>query len=326
MRTAHWPTRITGESYAADAGRRSGAAMVIWGEYDSGRVIASFTVPQSRTASWQQHVVDIDSSPSDLPTAINIDLPDEVRSVALLTLGELYLNKDEFALAKKALLRALARPPMDAGTLAGLRYRLGHAYMGGRSADLDEAIWLFTQVLSVDPGSANAYSSRGVAYMERGREGDFDLAIRDLTQAVTINHHSEGPYVNRAVAYLNRNAPGDMDRALADLMTALSINPESDSALVNRGTVFLERGGPGDLEKVMTDLERAIEFQPGLASAHAGLGNAFLEQSGESGVRSAVDAFTRAIGLEPASPTSYFNRGLAYSALEEWDRSTADLL
>ncbi len=325
VRTADWPTAIASESEATEAGRRSGAVMVIWGEYDSGRVMAAFTVPQSRTASRQQHVVDIDSSPSDLPAAINIDLPGEVRSAALLTLGELYLNEGEFDLAKKALLQALAQPPIDPGTLASLRYRLGHAYMSGRSADLDEAIWLFTQVLSVDPGSANAYSSRGVAHLERGREGDAGLAIRDLTQAVTINHHSEGPYVNRAVAYLERNNSGDLDRALADLATALSINPESTSALVNRANAYLERGRPRDRERAMTDLERAIDLQPGLASAHAGMGNAFLEQGGESGFREAVEAFTRAIELEPDSPMAYFNRGLAYSALEEWDRSTADL-
>ena len=110
VRTADWPAGIAAEPDAADAGRRSGAAMVIWGEYDSGRVMAAFTVPQSRTASRRQHVVDIDSSPSDLPTAINIGLPGEVRSAALLTLGELYLNDGQFDPAKKALLQALAPP------------------------------------------------------------------------------------------------------------------------------------------------------------------------------------------------------------------------
>ena len=326
IRTAEWPMTIASESAASDAGQRAKAAIVIWGEYDSGRVMATFTIPEGRSDTHQQLVVDIDSSPSDLPTTINIDLPDEVRSLALLTLGQLYLDRSDFDHAKTVLVQALGRPPIDPDTLASLRYRLGLAYLGGELADLDEAIWLFTQVLAVKPRSADTYSSRGLAYSERGRKGDSALAVRDLSQAVAISPDSESSFVNRAAIYLERGWPRDSDLALDDLETALSINPRSTNALVNRAAAYLYQGGEGDLERAFDDLEQAIDIQPGLAAAYINLGNAYLDKGGESALKSAAKELTRAIELESDSPVAHFNRGLVNSALQDWDLSTSDFV
>ena len=259
VRTAEWPQSIASADDASDAGNRSGAAMVIWGEYDSGRVVASFNIPQSRTESHQQLIVDLDSSPSDLPTTINLDLPDEVRSMALMTLGQLFLEGGEHDLAKTVLIRALARPPIDPSALASLRYRLGHAFTGGEFADLDEAIWLFTQVLAAKPRSGDAYSSRGIAYLERGRNGDADLAIHDLTQAVSINPRDSGAYVNRAVAHMERNRPTDLSIARNGLTHAIELEPDSPIAYFNRGLVYsvLE-----NWDQSTKDLLRAQELRP----------------------------------------------------------------
>ena len=326
IRTAEWPVTIVSGPSASDAVHRSKAAMVIWGEYDSGRVMATFTIPEGKTDTHQQLVVDIDSSPSDLPTTINIDLPDEVRSLALLTLGQLYLDRSDFDPAKTVLVQALARPPIDPDTLASLRYRLGLAYLGGELADLDEAIWLFTQVLAVRPRSADTYSSRGLAYSERGRKGDSEFAVRDLSQAVAISPDSESWFVNRAAIYLERGWPRDSDLALGDLETALSINPSSANALVNRAAAHLDQGEVGDLERAFDDLEQAIDIQPGLAAAYINLGNAYLDKGRESALKSAAKELTRAIELEPDSSVAHFNRGLVNSALQDWDLSTSDFL
>ena len=170
-RTAQWPEALAGDGDAASAGRRSGAALVIWGEYDSGRAVATLTIPGRRREAYGPQVVDIASAPAELPATINLGLTAEVRFMALLTLGQLYLERREFDLAKTALIQALAQPPADPAALAGLRYRLGLAYLGGELADYDEAIWRFTQVLAAQPRSADSYNSRGLAYLERGRPG-----------------------------------------------------------------------------------------------------------------------------------------------------------
>ena len=325
VRTVDWPEEISGEPDASSAGERSGAAIVIWGEYDSGRVVANLTSPRSQSESHGPQVVDIASSPSELPTAINIGLTSEVRWVALLTLGQLYLEQREFDLAKTVLIQALAQPPSDPAALAGLRYRLGRAYLGGEYADLDEAIWRFSQVLNVQPRSSDTYSSRGLAYLERGRPGDTDRAIADLTRAAELSPQTTSPYFNRAVAFLDRGQPGDLRRALDDLERVIANDSESAGAYVNRAAVYLERGDSGDMDLAFDDLERAIELDPQLATAWLNRGNAHLQRGEEDDTALAIADFTKAIELSPDAAMGYYNRGLVYSALENWQQSTADL-
>ena len=325
VRTVEWPEAITDGPDAAKAGQKAGAAIVIWGEYDSGRVVANVTSSRSQSQPHGPQVVDIASSPTELPAAINIDLTAEVRSVALLTLGQLYLEQREFDQAKTVLVQALAEPPSDPASLAGLRYRLGLSYLGGDYADLDEAIWRFSQVLSVQPRSADTYSSRGLAYLERGRPGDANLAVADLTRAADLAPPTASHYYNRAVAYLDRGQPGDLARALNDLDRALDLDSESASAYVNRAAVYLDRGEPGDLDLAFEDLEKSIELQPELATAWVNRGNAYLQRGQAGDTELAIADFTRAIELAPDSAAGYYNRGLVYSELEDWQRSTADL-
>ena len=330
VRTAEWPEALSGEREASSAGKRSGAAIVIWGEYDSGRVLANLTSTRTKSESFGPQVVDIASSPSELPTAINIDLTAEVRSVALLTLSQLYLEQDEFDLAKTVLIRALEQPPADPAALANLRYRLGHAYLGGKYADLDEAIWRFTQVLTVQPRSADTYSSRGLAYLERGRPGDEDLAIADLTRASELDPRMAGPYFNRAVAYMERGQAGDLDRALRDLERAIDAGSEGAGsegagAYVNRAAVYLARGNEDDLDLAFDDLEEALDIDPGLATAWVNRGSAYLQRGEDGDTERAIADFTKAIELSPEVAAGYYNRGLVYSELEDWERSNSDL-
>ena len=325
IRTEDWPEELSGHQAASSAAERSGAAMVIWGEYDSGRVLAYLTTTRTESESFGPQVVDIASSPSELPTSINIDLTAEVRSVALLTLSQLYLEQNEFDLAKTVLIQALEQPPSDPAALANLRYRLGHAYLGGEFADLDEAIWRFTQVLSVQPRSADTYSSRGLAYLERGRPGDEDLAIADLTRASTLAPNMSAPYFNRAVAYMARRHPGDLDRALQDLDRAIEAGAAGAGVFVNRSAVYLERGQAGDLDLAFQDLERAIEIDPGLATAWINRGNALLLRGNAGDEELAIADYTQAIELSPDSALGYYNRALVYSTTEDWALSNADL-
>ena len=325
VRTAEWPDEIESETLALDAAQRSGAAIVIWGEYDSGRVRAILTVPEAKSEARDQRIVDIASSPAELPATINLGLADEVRSIALLTLGQLYLEQEEFDAAKVVLIQALAQPPVDPGALASLWYRLGLAYQGGDLADLDEAIALFTKALEVYPTSVDVYNSRGLAYLARGRYGDADLAIADLTQAMAITPQSVAAHVNRAVAYMERGRPDDLPKALTDLNRALALDPDSTAALVNRAAVYVRMSTPGDVERAFNDLERAIAIQPDLATAYANRGNAYLQRDLDGDLERALDEYTRAIELDPDSPMAYFNRGLAYSEVGDLDRSIADL-
>ena len=325
VRTVEWPEEIASESNAEAAGRRSDAVIVIWGEYDSGRVMARFTTPRVQSTQLDRQVVDIASSPSELPATINADLTEQVRYVALLTLGQLYLGQGEHDLAKTVLIHASDSNPTDPAALANIRYLLGRSYLGGNLADFDEAVWLFTQVLAVRPRSVEALNSRALAYLERARAGDVDRAIDDLAQAATVNPGHAATYVNLAAAHVERGTDVDLDRAVAELTEALEIQPGYASAYVNRAGAYVARDNSGDLDRAFEDVEAALDGDPDLAPAHVARGNAHLARRGEGDLASALEDYSRAIELDPNSPTAYFNRGLVYSELENWSASLSDL-
>ena len=325
VRTVEWPREIDEIPEAEDAIRRSNAALVIWGEYDSGRVVARFTAPDDLSSSLGEHVVDISSSPSDLPATINIGLTNEVRFVALATLGQLYLERDEFDRAKTLLIRALDPPPTEAGALANLRFLLGSAFLGGDLADYDEAIWLFTQVLAVEPRSVEALNSRALAYLGRGRIGDPGLAIDDLNRATTIRPDRAGTHLNLAVAYMERGGANDPDLAIESLDEAVSIQTDYPSAFVNRAAAFIVRGEEGDIDRALEDIEAALEIDSDLSAAYLNRGNAYVARGTGGDLQNAMREFSEAIRLDPASPQALFNRGLVYSEIGELDRSLTDL-
>lgn len=72
IRIDDWMETVSGHRAALSAAEQSGAAIVIWGEYDSGRVLANLTSIPTENESLGPQVVEIATSPSELPTAINI--------------------------------------------------------------------------------------------------------------------------------------------------------------------------------------------------------------------------------------------------------------
>ena len=325
VRTADWPDQINSEDAALDAGLKSGATIVIWGEYDSGRVIATFTIPKSHSETHDQQVVDLASSPSELPATVNVALTEEVRHVALLTLGQLYLEQEEYDLAKAVLIHAMAKPPADPQALAGMRFRLGRAYLGGDLVDLDEAITLFTQVLAVQPRLVDAYNNRAVAYLERGRPGDVGLAVADLARASSIEPGNPTTHVILAIAYRERGDTGDLQRAISELTRSIGIRPDYAGAYINRALAYMDRDEPGDLERAFDDLEHALDLDPELWAAFHNRGTAYLARGLLGDYERAIDDFSRAIELAPDSPVAYYNRGLVYSLLEDLPQSLDDL-
>ena len=320
-----WPERIRKESEAEAAGRRADAMLVIWGEYDSGRVIARFTVSEGRSERRDQQVVDIASTPAELPATINIGLTQEVRYVALLTLGQLHLDRGDYDLARAALIRAMVNPPADPSALANLRFNLGLAYRSGEPADMDRAIELFSWVLSSEPDSVEAYNSRALSYLDRDGPGDLELALADLERALEIEPERAATYLNLAVAYIERGGRDDLERAIGNLDKALDIDPDYAAAYVNRSAAYIARRDPGDLDRSFEDITRALEIQPELASAHLGLGNAYLNRALPGDLELALSEFSQAIELDPRYARAYFNRGLAHSGLENLGSSVSDL-
>ncbi|MYD37002.1 MAG: tetratricopeptide repeat protein [Dehalococcoidia bacterium] len=324
-RTFLWPDTIRTEGEARSVTERSGALLTIWGEYDSGRVLARFTTAQSPSGAVGQPVVNIASSPSELPTTINVNLTGAVRYVALMTSGRVYLDQGEYDRAKAVLRRATIPPPEDPAALADVRYLLGIAYLNGQRFDYDESIAWFTLVLEVEPLSVDALNGRAVAYMRRDRAGDVQLARTDLFRAESIEPDHAETHSNRGRAHMLHAGSDDLNRAIASFSQAIELVPDNGIAYIDRAGAYVARGQASDLTLARTDLDHALELEPSLAEVFVTTGLLFVARGGRAEVLRSIAEYTQAIELAPESPDAWFHRGLANSELGFLTESAADL-
>ncbi len=324
-RTFLWPDTIRSESEARNVTERSGALLTIWGEYDSGRVLARFTTAQSPNGTGGQPVINIASSPSELATTINVNLTGAVRYVALMTSGRVYLDQGEYDRAKAVLRRAIIPPPEDPAALADVRYLLGIAYLDGERFDYDESVAWFSLVLEAEPLSVDALNGRAVAYMRRDRDGDIQLARTDLFRAESISPDHAETHVNRGRAHVLHAGIDDLNQAIGSFSRAIELIPDNAIVYVDRAGAYIARGEASDFTLARTDLDRALELEPSLPEAFVTAGLLFVARGGRAEVLRSIGEYTQAIDLAPESPDAWLHRGLANSQLGNLAASAADL-
>ena len=306
MRVAAWPAEVKDAAGAAQALARSGAAMMVWGEYDSGRVVSRFTTARAGDPTLQ--LSQLMASSVDLPVTINSLQPEEVRHIALLSLGQLDLAHGQPERARAILAQAMAAPPSGADALAALHFWLGYAYQQSPGADLDESIQYYSDALAAQPATLPALNNRAIAYMQRGYGGDLDHAVADLTQALAAAPEDFVMLNNRGAVYLQRDADGDLDAALADLDRAITLAPGTPETYYNRGLLYVRKNETARWE---ADLQEALRLSP----SHAGALNALCWAYALDRQPSLALGYCHAaVQRDPAGP-AHDSRGIVYAEL-----------
>lgn len=233
VRIERIPEIIAEDASAQRVGIELQAALVLWGEYDSGRVIAVTTVPdaEGQVEGWEKRWLFATSE--ELSATINTDLPRDVEWIALYVLGQIHFWDGRHQEAETVFKRALTVPPGDTETLAVVYFFLGFLNSEKTDADLDEVIAYYSEALARWPGLISAVNNRGVAYLQR-------------------------------------NALGDLERAEADLRRAITASPTLAPARVNLALILIEQD-PSHIDEVLSFLEEAEELQPELVGAQNGL-------------------------------------------------------
>jgi tetratricopeptide (TPR) repeat protein/DNA-binding XRE family transcriptional regulator len=317
-RAARWPDTVADESTAQAILAQADAALLIWGEYDSGRVLVRLTLPElADSPSGGKRMETLVATPADLSATINTDVPQEVRYVALVTLGQLYLGRGDVAKARAALAQALSAPPEETDAQALLYHRLAYAYQIGPDPDLDQTIAYYDQVVDLQPGWKTTFFNRGLAHYARGETGDYFQAVADFSQALRMDRTYAQALVGRGVVYLSRRDPGDLDRAAQDFDAALALNPALYQAAYNRGLIALRRD---DAAAWQTDLAATVALAPDFADAYAALcWGHVLDQQPET----ALPHCDRAIDL--GADVALDSRGMAYAQLGRFADAAVDL-
>jgi tetratricopeptide (TPR) repeat protein len=190
---------------------------------------------------------------------------------------------------------AEARAHVEQARQAPIRRAMEHFHR----REFEAAVERFDQILSADPGNAEALNGRGLA---RHGAGDLDGALRDFSAALDRSPRYAVAHSNRAMVHLDR---GDLEAAVREADAALSIDPSLFLARFNRGKARFRQGHRAGARE---DFAACVELDPRDAESHYTLGLLLFE---ERRVTEAISHYDRAIELLPSSRQAWLNRGLA---------------
>lgn len=319
-----WPDEIPNAPRAGQLLAAANATMLIWGEYDSGRVRVNLETrnPQAR----QKRDFPLTSA-DELVTTINSTVPNEIRILALIALGRLLRDQGNYAAATAAFQQALALAPEDQRTRATLNFYLGYlAEQGGTLRDFNRAVAAYTRAVELDNRLFIAYYNRGTVQIkryglqpldERLLVETLDAAIADLNTVIAHRPNYVDAYLNRGVAYYERDAPDDMAAALRDLSHVIALRADDAHAYYLRGLVQIRAGAD---TAWVADFQQTLALQPAHGGAISGLCWGYvLAQQAET----ALPYCDQALALDTTG-ASRDSRGMAYAQLGRYPEAIAD--
>ena len=308
---------IRDEAEAQEVARRTNASIVIWGEYDSGRAQARFTVPALQGSMEESQVERPVVNASDLTATINTELPHDVRLLALLIFAQLYEGGEDSKEARDALDEALTTLPEESDTVATIYFRLGYLYQVREPPNLSASEKYYTLAILYDPDSPTPYYNRGLVYWVRD---ELDEAIDDYSESLLRMPRNPAVLHGRGVAYLERKRPGDAVRAIDDFSKAIEIDDTILENFFNRALAYFMLGGSHD-DQSLKDLHHVLTMD----SAHKGsLNNLCWFMSVGGRAAEGLPYCERALNVDPDYSLAYDSRGLAYAMLGDYEKAIED--
>ncbi len=255
-RVAVWIQPLSSRAEAIKLGSDYNAALVIWGEYDSGRVLANFTLTQETETQQLESMMRQVATSADLSAIINTELPETARWIALVSVGQVHYAARRYERALAAFERALSHPPGEKTALASVYFALGYIY--GQQGSAEQAIDYYTRAIERNPALVSAYNNRGAVYLALGEDDNLRRAIADFGQAIELAPTLTAAYFNRGLAYFALGAAYD-EKSLADLRYAQELEP---NALGANNALCWELSLMGKPEDALPYCDRAVEHDP----------------------------------------------------------------
>ena len=245
----------------------------MWGEYDSGRVIAITTAPSAGEAIESQERRWLVTTSEELSTTINTDLPKDVQWISLYVLGRVHYEAERWVEAEAAFKKAMDHQLEDLEAVASIHFFLGLLESKKTNPDLDTVIANYTEAIERWPDLMSAWNNRGVAYFQREAAGDLPRAEADFRQSIALNPRFSSAVLNLALVLLEQD-PGQLAEVLSLLEDAERLEP--DSAGIQNGLCWY-LSLSGDPEAALPHCDRAVKLDPsGYSNDSRGLTLALL--------------------------------------------------
>lgn len=218
-----------------------------------------------------------------------------------------------------------------------------HAFQLQQAEELEEAEYLYKQILEMNPDNPDALHLLGSNAYQSGK---YEAAIKLIHKAIQNDPTKDHFYSDLGIVLI---AMGKRYQAIAACEKALSINPYNDEALNNLGIVFSVLGKLeeavaayqqalfikpdnaevlnnlgaslitlGNLDEAVVYLKRSLEIEPDHANAHNNLGNALKAQNS---LEEAVVSYQRSVAINPSNAVAYNNLGNTLNSLGKVDEA-----
>jgi tetratricopeptide (TPR) repeat protein len=231
-------------------------------------------------------------------------------------------RRQGYEFARQMFARAIVIDPHYARAYAGVADCCSFLYMYFDSSDenLKEADAASRKAIEIDPGSAEAHASRGLAVSLSQR---FDEAKREFEVAIGLDpNHFDAHYLYARSLV----GQGDSAAAAAMFQRAAEIDPDDYNAPYFLAQTLFALGRHEDsrnqYEKAIQVLNKHLELNPDDARA-VNLKAGALGHIGEK--EEAIHWATKATIIDPDNPSVLYNVACLFANLEEIDRAIDSL-
>ncbi|MCX6287272.1 MAG: tetratricopeptide repeat protein [Bacteroidetes bacterium] len=246
---------------------------------------------------------EINQALNDINKALQIA---EKKADYYLTLSDIYLMMGQPQNCEQSLLKAVSVDPKNISA----NLKLADLYLIVK--DYKKVDQYVKEVLTLDKASTSARFTRAMAFLETG---DTALAIGDLMDAVKLNQSFFDAYMLLGELFATHKDP----LAAGYFTNALRIRPASKEALYNLGMFYQESG---QYPKAIGTYEVLSRVDTTFRDAPYNIG--YINLVYLQDFKAAVEYFTKAIKLDPEYAESWYNRGLSYEQLKEYQKAYDD--
>ncbi len=111
----------------------------------------------------------------------------------------------------------------------------------------------------------------------------------------------------------------DVAGSISDYSKAIEINPKYHAAYYNRAISLFETS---QIQAALNDYNKAIELNPSFAKALNGRATLYMESL--NNLPAAISDLSKAIALNPEFAQAYYNRGIAFAKMNDFDKACQD--
>jgi len=271
-----------------------------------------------------QSIVDalhVTLSPSEAKQAVKRAVKVDVQAYDFYLKGRNFFyqfRQQGFEFARQMFARAIVIDPSYSRPYAGVADCCSFLYMYFDSSEdnLQEADAASRKAVEIDPGSAEAHASRGLAVSLNQR---FDEAKIEFETALRLDPNNyEAHYLYARSLF----AQGNLEEAAQRFEKACQVNPEDYNAPQLLAVTYVGLGREADgieaFKRSLVVIDRHLELNPDDARAiYLGAGSLCHLGEREKAIKWAEKATT----IDPDNPSVLYNVACVYSQLGELERS-----